>query len=169
MPLYRWPIGGRMKREASYEDSVDRCGPARDCCPFVCPGLRPVPTDARIVAAMEARKRMEASPDLKELEELFAPDMIVNSPINKAVTRANVMERFRSGAIAYEPENAEVIMELVAARDNSVVMMGEEVLTPTGNAPLAGKRIRRRFTDVWKPVNGKWMLAIRQATIFSVQ
>jgi hypothetical protein len=129
----------------------------------------PSPTDARIVAAMAARKRMEMPKDLKEMEELFAPDLIVNSPINKAVTRANVLERMRSGAIAYEPENAEVIMELVAARDNSVVMMGEEVLTPTGNAPFAGKRIRRRFTDVWKPVNGKWMLAIRQATIFSVQ
>jgi len=129
----------------------------------------PSATDARIVAAMAARKRMEAPKDLKEMEELFAPDMIVNSPINKAVTRANVLERMRSGAIAYEPENAEVIMELVAARDNSVVMMGEEVLTPTGNAPFAGKRIRRRFTDIWKPVDGKWRLAIRQATITSVE
>ena len=59
--------------------------------------------------------------------------------------------------------------ELVAARGDSVVMMGEEVLTPGPKAPYAGKLIRRRFTDVWKPVNGKWMLAIRQATIFSIQ
>jgi len=129
----------------------------------------PSPTDARIVAAMAARKRMEMPKDLKEMEELFAPDLIVNSPINKAVTRANVLERMRSGAIAYEPENAQVNMELVAARDNSVVMMGEEVLTPTGSAPFAGKRIRRRFTDVWKPLNGKWVLAIRQATITTVE
>ena len=38
-----------------------------------------------------------AGGDPKLLEELFAPDLIVNSPINKAVNRANVMERFRSG------------------------------------------------------------------------
>ena len=133
----------------------------------------PSPTDARIVAAMAARKRMEMPKDLKEMEELFAPDLIVNSPINKVVTRANVLERMRTGAIAYEPENAaekaEGTIEMVAARGDSVVIMGEEVLTPTGNAPFAGKRIRRRFTDIWKPVNGKWVLAIRQATIYSVQ
>ena len=81
--------------------------------------------------------------------------------------RANVMEWFRSGAIAYEPENAEVIMELVGARDNSVRRWrrGADIdrdapLPASASSPVYGRG---------EAVNGKWMLAIRQATIFSVQ
>ena len=56
MPLYRWPIRGRMKREASYEDSVMVAGLLVIAAPSL-PRFSNRSDDARIVAAMEARKR----------------------------------------------------------------------------------------------------------------
>jgi hypothetical protein len=53
-------------------------------------------------------------------------------------------------------------------RGDSVIVMGEEAFTPGPNAPNAGKKIRRRATDVWKQYGGVWKLAVRQATLTSV-
>jgi hypothetical protein len=47
--------------------------------------------------------------------------------------------------------------------------MGEEVHTPGKNAPNAGTLVHRRFTDIWKKYGGRWKLAIRQATVISIQ
>ena len=129
----------------------------------------PSASDPRIVAAMAARRRMEMSGnDVATMETLFAPDLVVNSPVNMVVSRDNVLARMRSGQISYE-DNARINIEFVGVRGDSVVIMGEEMLRPNRNAPNAGRTIRRRFTDIWKNVDGVWKLAIRQATVTSVQ
>jgi len=131
----------------------------------------PSMSDARIIAALEARKHLGAamlSGDFKAVEAIFAPDLLVHSPINMVVDRNNVLARLRSGQISYEPDVEEKI-EFAAVRGDGVVLMGEEIVHPLGNAPGAGKTVRRRFTDVWKNVQGIWKLAIRQATVTSVQ
>jgi hypothetical protein len=43
--------------------------------------------------------------------------------------------------------------------------MGEEIVHPIGNTSNAGKLVRRRFTDIWKNIDGVWKLTIRQATV----
>ena len=106
--------------------------------------------------------------DVATMETLFAPDLVVNSPVNMVVSRDNVLARMRSGQISYE-DNAQINIEFVGVRGDSVVIMGEEMLRPNRNAPNAGRTIRRRFTDIWKNVDGGWKLAIRQATVTSVQ
>jgi hypothetical protein len=53
--------------------------------------------------------------------------------------------------------------------DSTVVIMGEEIVDPIANTPNAGKTVRRRFTAIWKIVDGVWKLTIRQATVTSVQ
>jgi hypothetical protein len=35
-----------------------------------------------------------------------------------------------------------------------VMLMGNERVVPKGSAPMAGKEVRRRFTDTWKMVSG---------------
>ena len=77
-------------------------------------------------------------------------------------------ERFRTAQIGAE-SGAERRLEFVGVRGDSVVVMGEEVYTPGKNAPNAGKLVHRRFTDIWKQYGGRWKLAIRQATVTSVQ
>jgi hypothetical protein len=131
----------------------------------------PSATDPRIVAVLEAELRLERAGnplDLAAFEALFAPDLVVHAPINKVVQRDNILARMRSGQIAYEPDFDRTI-DFAGVRGNLVVIMGEEVVRPTGAAPNAGKLIRRRFTDIWKLADGAWTLAIRQATVISAE
>src|SRR5438045_8458035 len=102
------------------------------------------------------------------MESLGAPDLVVDSPVNLVVSRDNVLARMRSGQISYE-DNGQTNVECVGVRGDAVVIMGGERLTPNRNAPNAGRTIRRRFTDIWKNVDGVWKLTIRQATITSVE
>jgi hypothetical protein len=130
----------------------------------------PSPTDPRIVGALESEHRMDragASSDFDAMALVFAPDLVVNSPINTVVTRDNVLARMRGGQIAYE--SATRTIEFVGVRGDAVVVMGEEIVRPVGDAPAAGKTVHRRFTDVWRTYDGAWRLAIRQATITSAR
>ena len=79
------------------------------------------------------------------------------------------MARFRSGQISAAPGSVENRFEFVGVRGDSVVVMAEERFAPGANAPNAGKAIRRRSTDIWKQYGGVWKLAIRQATVTSVE
>ena len=79
-----------------------------------------------------------------------------------------MLARLRSGQISYEPD-VEIKIDFAGVRADTVVIMGEEIVNPIGNAPNAGKTVRRRFTDIWKGVDGVWKLAVRQATVTSVQ
>ena len=46
-----------------------------------------------------------------------------------------------------------------------VVIMGEEIVVPAAGADNAGKRIRRRFTDVFRRENGEWRHDLRHANV----
>jgi len=54
-------------------------------------------------------------------------------------------------------------------RSDSESQCGHWIVTPTANAPLAGRVAHRRFTDVWENIDGLAKLAIRQATYVQVQ
>jgi hypothetical protein len=56
-------------------------------------------------------------------------------------------------------------IEYAGKLGNIVLLMGDERVVPKGSTPLAGKEVRRRFTDIWKMASGRWVLAARQATI----
>ena len=45
--------------------------------------------------------------------------------------------------------------------------MGEETYQFEAGMPQAGKTLRRRFTDLYQKVDGKWALSLRQATVIS--
>jgi ketosteroid isomerase-like protein len=132
----------------------------------------PSASDPRIMAVLEAQKRAEDAArraDWKAVEDLFAPDVVVNSPTNRVVNREDVMARMRSGQISAEPGSVDRRVEFVGVRGDSVVIMGEEIFSPGSNAPNAGKIVHRRFTDIWKQYGSFWKLAIRQATVTSVE
>jgi ketosteroid isomerase-like protein len=134
--------------------------------------FEPSDNDPRIVAALAARERLNAAfqkHDADAVEPLCAPDLVVNAPINKVADKANAMARFRAQEIAYAPGKTVVSIEFAGVRGDSVVFMGEEMTYPIANAPYAGKKERRRFTDIWNNVGGTWMLAVRQATIISIE
>ena len=132
----------------------------------------PSASDPRIVAALAARSALNAAflkHDVDAVDALAAPDLIVNAPLNAVVHRDNVLARFRSNQIAYSAENFSEDFEFVGVRGDAVIIMGEEIVEPIANAPHAGKVVHRRFTDVWKNIGGTWKLALRQATVTSIE
>jgi ketosteroid isomerase-like protein len=126
--------------------------------------------DPVAAAALAARGKVDeafAAQDLAAVSELFAKDLIVNTPTNRVARRQQVLGFFKARRMNYE--SADVTIEALDARDDQVVIMGEEVVKPRDTAANAGKTVSRRFTDVWRrESDGKWRLTIRQATIISV-
>ena len=47
--------------------------------------------------------------------------------------------------------------------DGMVVVMGGEVVMPAKGAPNAGRRLERRYTNVWMQRDGGWRLVVRHA------
>lgn len=91
----------------------------------------------------------------------------MNTPANRVARREPVLGFFREGRMSYE--SAETTVEALDVRDAHVVRRGEEIVRPRETASHAGKTVRRRFTDDWpQDPDGTWLLAIRHATITSV-
>lgn len=127
--------------------------------------------DGVAAEALAARRRLDeafAAQDVAAVAESCAADLVVNTPANRVARLEQVLAYFRAGRMSYE--SAHVTIEAVDARDDHVVIMGEEVVKPRETAPNSGKTVRRRFTDVWRrEPGGRWRLTIRQATITSIE
>jgi hypothetical protein len=97
--------------------------------------FEPRPDDPRIIAVIEGRKRLNAAPatgNVGTVDALLAPDVVVNSPINRVVDRANVLGRVRSSEIR-QPETA-VNIEFAGVRGELVVSMGGNRASCGGHA-----------------------------------
>ena len=102
--------------------------------------------------------------DLTALDKIWAENFTVNNPGNRiSKGRAEVVKQVRAGFIKYSSFVREI--ETIIFHGNTVVVLGLETVTPTGNAPGAGQIMRRRFTNIWIKKKGKWLLTARQASI----
>jgi hypothetical protein len=122
--------------------------------------------DPRIAAALDAVNRIDASviaDDHAAFVGLLGRDLVVNNPQNSVSARDDVVRLNANGRISYS--RFERIVEHVGLRDGMVLIMGEERVVPKGAHPLAGREVRRRFTDLWALEDGRWVLAARQATV----
>ena len=121
--------------------------------------------------ALAARGKLDAAfaaQDIDAVSALVAKDLIVNAPANRVARLEQVLGFFKAGRMNYE--SADVTIEALDAREDHVVIMGEEIVRPRDTAANAGKAVSRRFTDVWRrESDGRWRLTIRQATITSVE
>ena len=100
--------------------------------------------------------------------ERYSSTFVANTPGNVVVTGEQMLARFERGTLSY----AAVEQRLEYAGSHGpdiVVLMGEEVVVPGANAPDAGKRIHRRFTDVFRKENGEWRHDLRHANVVSVE
>ncbi|MEO7505291.1 MAG: nuclear transport factor 2 family protein [Sphingomicrobium sp.] len=132
--------------------------------------VRRASEDAEIAAVLEQSNRAMAaitSRDVALFAALQAPELRVNSPINRVLTGDQATQGMAAGMIDYE--TFERTIDYVGKVPGGlVVVMGDETFVPRGRAANAGKRVQRRFTDVWRMVEGDWKLAIRQATVIGV-
>jgi hypothetical protein len=122
--------------------------------------------DPKIASVLEAVNRIDEAQikdDHAAFAALLAKDLVVNNPQNTISVRGATGQRNSSGLISYSSYVRSV--EYVGMLGEMVLLMGEERVVPKGDSPMAGKEVRRRFTDVWKMEGGHWVLAARQATI----
>ena len=99
--------------------------------------------------------------DIAAIKRNWATDYVVNNPRNEVVEASK--GRIASGTRTYSSFIREV--ERVLIHGNTVIVMGQEIVVPSGTAPDAGKTIIRRFTNIWMKRDGKWLLTARQATV----
>ncbi len=122
--------------------------------------------DAEIAAVLEAVNRIDnalIADDRAAFARLLAPDLVVNNPQNSISIPGATAHRDAAGLISYSRYVRSI--EYAGKLGDMVLLMGDEMVVPKGSAPMAGKEVRRRFTDVWKIASGHWVLVARQATI----
>lgn len=125
----------------------------------------------RIAAVLETAMRFDKAilaHDATVFGDTFAEDAVINNPFNKIARKSDALNNLATKMIDYTTLDRSI--EYAATRgEHDVVLMGEETLTPVGKARFAGKQVRRRTTEIWTDESGQWKLAIRQATIYSVE
>lgn len=134
------------------------------------PEVSAVAKQQDIAAVLEAVNRMDralVTDDRAAFAAMLADDLAVNNPQNGVSVQGATGRRSAGGLISYSRYDRTI--EYAGKRDGMVVLMGEERVVPKGEVPMAGQEVRRRFTDLWKTVDGRWLLTARQATIISAR
>jgi ketosteroid isomerase-like protein len=121
------------------------------------------------IRALDNEERVAAlNQDLPALERLWSEHFIVNAPSNQILpNRSAVLDWFRQGMTMRS--SYERVVEQIRVDGNIAIVMGEEILTPTVNAPYAGQTVRRRFTNIWKQEGEAWRLWARHANWIPAQ
>ncbi len=112
------------------------------------------------MAQSEAVLRM----DTPALEKLYAEDFTVNSPRNLITKgRKELLEMWRAENVKYSSFVREI--ESVMIHGKTVIVMGRETINRTGDIPLSGQTVRRRFTNIWMKRKGNWQMVARHANV----
>ena len=122
-------------------------------------------TEAQIRQLEQGMAEALVATDTEALQALWAEDFAVNNPANTVLPdRASVMERVHAGIIQYAQYEQHI--ELLRIHGDTAIVMGEERIRPTGEAPGAGSTIVRRFTNIWmRDSQGQWRLTARHANV----
>lgn len=100
--------------------------------------------------------------DALALDSLMDDDVTVNHPTNRVVKeKKELLNLIKEGTIRYI--EFERFPETFLFFKNMVVVMGNEIVIPAKSAPNAGKKINRRYTNIWMYKDNKWKLCIRHA------
>lgn len=135
---------------------------------FLLPGFATAvdPTvDESVEATIRRLDLAEASAvltaDFDTVEKLWAPDMIVNNPFNQVVKASS--GRVRTGAVTYASFTRNI--ESIQIHDITAIVMGNEIVVPSGKSIGAGTTIHRRYTNIWMKRDGQWLLTARHANV----
>ncbi len=99
--------------------------------------------------------------DANALARLWSDDLVVTNPVNKLVTKQDVLGMITSGVLVITSFDRTI--EYSHAYQKTVVLAGTETVTWGGRMPNAGKTERLRFTAVWMNQRGRWQEVARHA------
>ena len=100
-------------------------------------------------------------------DNLWAKNMVVNTPANRVGTVEGTKMLLRTGKLHYRTFERNI--EKITFNDNIAIVMGEEKLRPQGDQDNADKLVTRRFTNIWQYKEKRWQIIARQATIIKIE
>ena len=114
--------------------------------------------------SLEAMMAGTTSAETERLSTTF----VANTPNNAVVPGHVLLELFGEGSISYD--HVEQKIDYAGSHGpDVVVIMGEEIVVPGAGLANAGKRIVRRFTDVFRRENGEWRHDLRHANVLRIE
>ena len=120
-----------------------------------------------ILAVDEHQRRLVAASDVAGLERLAHPNLRINAPGGRVLTRQQFLTNMRSGAIA--AESFERVAEDVSISGNLAVVMGRETFTPAAASELGrtygARPLQRRYTNIYVWQRGRWFWLARHANV----
>ena len=105
--------------------------------------------------------------DAKTLARLWSDDLVVTNPLNKFVTKQQVLGMVESGFLVITSSDRQI--EYVRVYGDTVIVAGSETVVWGGKMPNAGKTEHLRFTGVWMKQGGRWQEVARHANIVPQQ
>ncbi len=98
----------------------------------------------------------------------MSDDLAVNAPNNRVLRKTDILELMKQQT-GLQYSLLERHREAMVIHRDCVVTLGYEIAVPKGDVPNSGKKINRRYTNVYYLDDGHWRLIGRQATNISVQ
>lgn len=127
-----------------------------------------VPNEPAIVLAVDEQQRaMVAASDVSGLKRLAHPNLRINAPGGRVLTREQFLANMRSGEISAEA--FERTAEDVRISGDVAVVMGRETFTPARSSELGRTfgpgPLQRRYTNVYLWQQGRWWWLARHANV----
>ena len=125
--------------------------------------------DTQAVAEQEVRRlnteevQAFVKNDPEAMARVWSDDMVVTNPLNKFVTKQQVLGMVKSGFLVITVYDRRI--EYVRVYGDTVIVAGSETVTWGGKMPNAGKAENLRFTAIWMKQQGRWQEVARHANI----
>lgn len=102
-----------------------------------CATIASVGNDEAVLRAVDQRERdVVASRDVAAMDGLAHPNLVINAPVNRVLTREQLLTRLGNGEIA--AEKFDRLPEVVKITGDVGVVMGRELFTPVSTSELGG-------------------------------
>jgi len=105
--------------------------------------------------------------DRSAMARLWSDDFVVTNPLNKLVTKQQVLGMVDSGFLVITSFDRQI--EYLRVYGDMVIVAGEEAVVWGGRMTNAGKSEKLRFTAVWMKQGGRWQEIARHANIVPLQ
>jgi ketosteroid isomerase-like protein len=99
----------------------------------------------------------------KAMAQLWSDDFVVTNPLNKFVTKQQVLGMVESGFLVITAYDRQI--EYLRVYGDTAIVAGSETVTWGGKMPNAGKIEHLRFTGIWMKQGGRWQEVARHANI----
>jgi ketosteroid isomerase-like protein len=101
--------------------------------------------------------------DPKVMDRLWSEDFVVTNPLNKFVTKQQVLGMVHAGVLVITSTDRQI--EYLRVYGDTVIVAGNETVVWGGKMPNAGKTEHLRFTGIWMKRRGHWQEVARHANI----